>query len=467
MNRRSSLPEPLQKDLHHLGKKVEERLGLAFSEKRALDLWSFLLRKASAEKLSPEELLRRILREDISENLERDFAQHLTVGETYFFREPRTLEALKTEVLPLFSRKGSPRIWCAGCSTGEEAYTLAMILYGPQGRPFPENPCIFGTDINPQALHKARRGIYTSWSFRNVSEISKRLFFDPLEKGSFSVKPSFRKAVSFSHCNLFAPAWPLWEKSSPPDIIFCRNVLIYFTESSREKIVERFHALLPPSGWLVVAPCETSALLGSRFAPLHLPGVTLYRKEEFRKKEEPFFQFPREAFREMPPTPYEERVSSSPPFLPLLREESLPEALAAEPPRQPSEEPKKEVLLEKARSLANGGKYPEALEILEGLLRENPTEVSSVYLCGLIHAETGEDGRAAETLRKVLFLEPDFVMAHYALGTLALKRGHSEEASRHFRNAAAFAASLPPGSILFEGEGLSREDLLEALKKDE
>jgi chemotaxis protein methyltransferase CheR len=486
MKRENTPPEGLQQDLHLLGQRVEELLGLAFSEKRSRDLWNALLRMAPREKSSPEDLLRRILREGISEDLERDFAQHLTIGETYFFREPRTLEALEKEILPLFPRERSPRIWCAGCSTGEEPYTLAMTLYGPQGRPLPERPSIFGTDINPQALQKARQGVYTSWSFRNVPEMSKHLFFEPLEKSSFAVKPPFRKAVSFSLCNLFAPLWPLWEKNPPPEIIFCRNVLIYFTESSRKRLLERFYALLPPSGWLVVAPCETSALAESLFTPHYAQGVTLYRKEGPEKKKDVFpFALPRA---EPEPKklflgPEEGRALSMPPLLPLLGEESLPDAapFSLPTPRQPEEQKHKreehpqgeergheqgrEDLLAKARKLANQGKHPEALKILEDLLRKDRTDAFATYLKGLVHAETGEEQQAGEALRKALFLEPHFVMAHYTLGTLALTKRDSKGAARHFRNAAQVAASLPPGTLLFEGEGLSREDLLKMLEK--
>jgi chemotaxis protein methyltransferase CheR len=478
MKRENSPPEPLRQDLHHLGRRVEELLGLAYSEKRSQDLWNALVRMAPQKKISPEELLRQILQEGISEDLERHFAQYLTVGETYFFREPRTLEALEKEILPHFPRERSPRIWCAGCSTGEEPYTLAMTLYGPQGRALPERPVIFGTDINLQALQKARQGIYTSWSFRNVPEISKRLFFDPLEDGSFSVKEPFRKAVSFSLCNLFAPLWPLWENNPPPEIIFCRNVLIYFTESSRKKLLERFHALLPPSGWLVVAPCETSALAESYFVPHYAQGATLYRKEESRR-EKTFSPFtlprperePESIFFE----PYENKALPMPPLLPLLDEESLPEAPPHSPlpsgkeepqaEKPPQKEHKREDLLAKARNLANLGNHRESLDILENLRRKDPTDPFATYLKGLVHAETGEEQQAAEALRKALFLEPKFVMAHYTLGTLALAKGDSKGAARHFRNAAQVAASLPPGTLLFEGEGLSREDLLKMLEK--
>ncbi len=290
------------------------------------------------------------------------------------------------------------------------------------------------------------------------------------------MKTPFRKAVSFSFCNLFAPHWPLWENSPPPEIIFCRNVLIYFTESSRKKLLERFHALLPPSGWLVVAPCETSALAESLFTPCYAQGITLYHKEESRE-EKTFFTLapPRPERESIFFEPCENNALSMPPLLPLLDEESLPERAPFSPLRERKEEPqagkppqkehKREDLLAKARNLANRGDHRESLDILENLHRKEPTDALAIYLKGLIHAETGEERQAAEALRKALFLEPRFVMAHYTLGTLALTKGDSKGAARHFRNAAQAAASLPPGALLFEGEGLSREDLLKMLEK--
>ncbi len=467
-----SVPEPLQRDLAYLGKLVEERLGLAFSEKRRHDLWHLLVQRASQEKSSPEGLLRRLLREGISETLAQDMARHLTVGETYFFREPKTLRALESEVLPhFFSRKNSrsPRIWCAGCSSGEEAYTLAMMLHGKGGAASSPETSVFGTDINPQALAKARRGTYGPWSFRNVPEISKALYFDPLEDGTFSVKTPFRKRVSFSLLNLSAPEWSLWKNTPPPEIIFCRNVLIYFTERHREDILRRFHALLPPSGWLVVAPCETSALLNSQFLPVYAQGATLYRKAHSSLEEEkrPFF-----FFSPLPSRPWE-KASPVAPLLPLLSEEVFPEASSVPPSLQdPFSNPEKTTEapppatppLEEARNLANRGNHEKALEILEKTRQEDRTSFLPLYLMGLVYSDLGEEEKATEVLRKALFLEPEFIMAHYALGTLAFKKNRPREGERHFRNAIRLLEFLPPETPLPEGEGIRREDLLHTIQ---
>ena len=468
-----------EQDLRRLGLLVEKRLGLVFSEKRARDLWQAMLSLAALAQRSPTELMHKWANEGLSEAATTALAEYLTIGETYFFREPKTLRAFEELVLKRFTSGKKPerfRIWCAGCSTGEEAYTLSIILH----RLLPDirsmDVSILGTDINPRVLEKARRGAYSSWSFRGLEKSLKERFFEPLDDGSWSVKHLFRQRVSFSLLNLADDEWRLWDNGSHPDVLFCRNVLIYFSADQRKNVVFRFHSLLPPEGWLVVAPCESSALLASKFTPVHHDGATLYKKQAVPEPTERDVSFPEPLFSALPvgamldEAPMEEEPAETGfPYeeSPFLAAETFLETV---PEDQEDEEPGEALsesvgaCLQNARILADKGRHDEALQWALKAKDLDRTAPEPLYLAALISSETGDEREAAASLRSALFLAPDFVMAHYALASLAMKSGRDADSERHLRNAEALLSSLPPDAPLREGDGLCAGDLLQTVR---
>jgi chemotaxis protein methyltransferase CheR len=164
----------------------------------------------------------------------------LTVGETHFFRNRPQMEALAREVLPaIIARRRSERrlrIWSAGCATGEEPYSVAMLIDGLLADRRDWDVRIVGTDLNPEALERARLGVYGSWSFREVPEPMMRTHFEPSASGKLELSPAIREMVSFSPLNIVTAdygALPL--ALTDLDLILCRNVLIYF----RPEVVAR------------------------------------------------------------------------------------------------------------------------------------------------------------------------------------------------------------------------------------
>lgn len=476
---RAVLPRETEEELHRLGLLVEKRLGLVFSEKRSRDLRQAIHSIAALEQRPPAELLRDWTREGLSNAATVSLAEHLTIGETYFFREPKTLRAFEELVLKRCTGGNRPRrfrIWCAGCSTGEEPYTLSMILH----RVLPDirsmDVSILGTDINPRVLEKARRGEYSSWSFRGLEKSLRDSFFEHLEDGTWSVKPHFRQGVSFSLLNLADEEWPLWDDGFPPDVLFCRNVLIYFSADQRKKVVLRFHELLPADGWLLVAPCESSALLASKFAPVHYEGATLYRKQDAAEPREAGVSLPGPRFSALPAgamlddAPMEEKPEEAvfsfeePSFLAAETFlETVPEYREDEEPGEACSE-SVGACLQNARILADKGRHAEALQWALKARELDRTAPEPLYLAALISSETGNEKEAAASLRSALFLDPDFIMAHYALGSLALKSGRRDDADRHLRNAEVLLSSLPPDAPLREGDGLRAGELLQTVR---
>src|SRR5664279_418186 len=210
-------------------------------------------------------------------------ASHLTCSESYFWREPQVFAALTDYVLPELvklkrNKEQKIRIWSAGCSTGEEPYSIAIAVK----KAIPDiekwNISILATDINPTALRKARSGVYSSWSFRNSPSWLKSGYFLINEDGYYEVSQEIKKMVTFA-CMSLVESSSLNTKNSI-DIIFCRNVLMYFTPRWITKIANSFFEELCDYGWFIVSSCELSSQVFPQFDFVNFHGAVLYRKTE-------------------------------------------------------------------------------------------------------------------------------------------------------------------------------------------
>ena len=203
----------------------------------------------------------------------------ITTNETYFMREIKQLRCFQNDILPaLWERSGRSRIrvWSAGCSSGEEPYSIA-ILARETGR-YPEGALeIYATDINSRVLAKAKSGLYTESSFRAVDEAFKARWFTEEEPGRFRVAPSIQQCVNFSRFNLFDPG--RYGLLPAFDVIFCRNVIIYFDMEAKVKVMEKFHEKLRAPGYLLLGHSESLISVTDTFKLIHLPGDLVYVKE--------------------------------------------------------------------------------------------------------------------------------------------------------------------------------------------
>ncbi len=205
---------------------------------------------------------------------------NLTTNETYFFRESPQLRAFAEELLPelrttLAGRKAL-RIWSAGCSTGEEPYTIAMLLLesGDWWRDWQVE--ILGSDINQRVLHTARKGVYKKTSHRvSTPEMMKKYFVDE-GKGDYRIIDAVRELVSFSYVNLLDPFKTSLINNM--DIIFCRNVIIYFDREAKKKVVESFHDKLRDGGYLLLGHSESLINLSNAFVLRTLKNDMVYQK---------------------------------------------------------------------------------------------------------------------------------------------------------------------------------------------
>ncbi len=205
---------------------------------------------------------------------------NLTTNETYFFRESPQLRAFSEEILPelreVLADRKVIRIWSAGCSTGEEPYTIAILLLesGDWWRDWQVE--ILGSDINQRVLHTARKGVYKKSAHRVTSPEMLAKYFIEEEKGNYRIVDRVRELVSFSYLNLLDP----YKTSliSNMDIIFCRNVIIYFDKEAKKKVIESFYEKLREGGYLLLGHSESLINISNAFALRTLKNDMVYQK---------------------------------------------------------------------------------------------------------------------------------------------------------------------------------------------
>jgi len=206
---------------------------------------------------------------------------NLTTNETYFFRESPQLRAFSEEILhemrEVLADRKVIRIWSAGCSTGEEPYTIAILLLesGDWWRDWQVE--ILGSDINQRVLHTARKGVYKKSAHRVTSPEMLAKYFIEEEKGNYRIADRVRELVSFSYLNLLDP----YKTSliSNMDVIFCRNVIIYFDKEAKKKVIESFYEKLRNGGYLLLGHSESLINISNAFALRTLKNDMVYQKQ--------------------------------------------------------------------------------------------------------------------------------------------------------------------------------------------
>jgi chemotaxis protein methyltransferase CheR len=486
-----AVPEAL---LQRLSDYLEARVGLHFAKRN----WKDLQQKMTAAMTDfgfgrVEEFIEWLLSFSPTQNQIEILAGHLTVGETYFFRERKAFEILEQSLLPglIADRRKTEkrlRFWSAGCSSGEEPYSIAILLDKliPDLRDW--NITILGTDINTAALRKANEGIYTDWSFRDNPPGFKERYFEKVDGHHFRLLPGIRKMVTFSYLNLSEDHYPaLQSNTNAMDFIFCRNVLMYFAPGQIGLTVDRFHRSLMDGGCLIVSPVETSLLTHSPFVTVRFPDSTFYKKDSHKPKVNQRVAEPvREGIRR-PSIPLE-AAKRHRPEKSANRTGQAALATHEETGRTPYEEaallyqsgfyPEAEGKLRKpmanggrnqescilfAKILANQGKLDEARGFCEEAVLADKCNARLHYLLATIFEEQKKGDEARASLKKALYLDRDFVLAHFALANLSLRSGKAADARKHFSNVTEILSGYKPDDIIPESEGITAGRLAEII----
>ena len=393
----------------------------------------------------------------------------ITIGETFFFRYAEQFAALRRTILPelIEARREIRRlrIWSAGCSTGAEPYSLAILVHDLLGDALADwSVTILGTDLSAAALAVAREGEFGPWALRTLDTEERARWFrrtparPGLPHGGYALRPAFRRMVRFERQNLLTLIDGSDRMPGGFDLILCRNVLIYFSADHVTRIVRALGERLNPQGWLLIGHAEPNPTFGQWLQPVALPGTVAYRPIDTPASQPPPVLVP--ALPDLAPilfAPPPEPVAAAAPARPLPT--PRPVAPAIEHPLSPGD------LLAEIRVLADAGETARAWRRLHEEIDGYATDPPLRYYEGLLALDLGREREAERALRGALFLDRAFVMAHFQLGLLFARVGRRGEAARALDNALRLAQGLPPETILPEGDGVSAARLAESARR--
>jgi chemotaxis protein methyltransferase CheR len=441
---------------------IETRMGLHFPPSRQSDLKRGLCSAADEFGFNTvNSCMEWMLSSTLSDSQIKTLAGHLTIGETYFFRDKRVFEILESQILPeiIDSRRDREkilRIWSAACSSGEEPYSLAILL----ARILPGlkdwSTSILATDIAPLSLKKAAAGVYREWSFRDTPHWFKSGYFKKIQQG-FEIAPPIKQMVTFACLNLAEDQYPaIINATNAMDIIFCRNVLMYFSRERAQEVIHNLSRCLVDGGWLMISPVD---IPGMEFPPLlhqvHFPGALLLQKGT------------------------KPRASSRLPLIEKVVETQKPASAAATVQPVPAVPVKSEQsqdrvqpepavhdagkVLSRARLLADQGKLADALAVCEEAIHHDRLNRALHYLQATILQELGRGDDAAAALQRALYIDQDFAIAHFTLGHLMHRQGRYREAGKHLKKARSLLEMYEHEDIPPEAEGISAGRLIELI----
>ncbi|NLE10506.1 MAG: hypothetical protein GX630_03280 [Actinobacteria bacterium] len=483
---------------------ISERMGLNFQQDRWPDLVRGLERAAASLGFdNVHTFIAHLLADRFGQREVHALASHLTIGETYFFRTPETFSMLEHRLLPelIAAQQHNSikrlRIWSAGCATGQEAYSLAILISRLIPRRVDWEITILASDINPEALETAKAATYTQWSFRDTPSWVTNGYFTRTGDGRFLVDKAIRDMVTFRYLNLAEDCYPSMASGvSDFDLVLCRNVIMYFSREVAKQVADRLQRSVRDGGYLMVTASE-----GSR--DFQLPsmvsgGEIVYKKAPVAHEQpavarapEPYARAAAQARRPAAPQRPRQSVVTGPAARPsapaappartavtadpqraALRLERRAFARSGNPattataqtrhhqPHAPKQVDPAEAARE-ARLLADQGNLAAALDRCEAALECNKLDPALYYLKASILHELGHQDGAEQALQSTLFLDGGFTMARVMLGAIARGQARVSESTKHFRAALTQLQDMPAGAVLPETDGLTAGEIAE------
>jgi len=416
---------------------VQQRTGLYFPSVQHAHAVTAIER--AMQRAGTDDPIDYVARLEVDLTVLDDLVVELVVGETYFFRFPEQFQFLSETILPELAARedqhSAIRFWSAGCATGEEAYTIAIVLReaGMLGQSH-----ILATDICKPALEHARRAVYQEWALRGDGRHRVNLHAT-CHDGFHHLAPTIRDAVHFAHVNLAFDVYPsLVTGTGNQDVIFCRNVLIYLDPAVIPRVASSLFDCLVQGGWLITAATDPPLDQDAPFETVETPGGVYYRR-------------PLESATTVTQQPWLNAVAETGVFSPTHA-------------AQPDEQVTPDTSFELARQALLAGQYERAAELTaastnreeagclhvkalansdtdqaqsacERILAEHPLSVELHYLHAVLLMEQRCDERALTMIKRVLFLDRSKAIVHLTLGALLRRTGDLPGAYRAFRNA--------------------------------
>lgn len=487
-------------DLERFRAGIAARLGLCFDEGKSGFLAEVLQRRIKAVVQEAGAYISHLESEPSREEL-GCLARELTVAETYFFRNVEQYRALEEIVLPeRLARQGADRrlrILSLGCASGEEAYSLAMLVRDTLAGA-PCDVSILGADVNPAMIDRARQGRFSAWALRETSEKDRERWFRG-EGKQFVLQDSIRASVQFAECNLVQDDPGFWQYGIA-DVVFCRNVIMYFTPGQAQGVIDRIGRALRPGGYLFLGHAETLRGLSNDFHLRHTHGTFYYqRKDEVGQPSAASSlalasrSTPGAALAELvadggtwvdairraservaaltdsrhagPAGRGAKAVLAAPAWdlglvIELLRKERFAEALAILDALPPDSGRDTDVLLLRAVLLAHSGQFTNAEDACRHLLDVDELSAGAHYLLALCREGSGDRAAATYHDQVAAYLDPGFAMPRLHLGLLARRAGEHAAARRELGHALVLLRREDASRVLLFGGGFGREALV-------
>ncbi len=379
----------------------------------------------------------------------------ITVGETFFFRFAEQFAALERFILPALIRDRSDhrslRIWSAGCSSGAEPYSVAILLHRLLGARLADwSISILGTDISASALQAARAAEYGDWALRSLSDAERQRDFTAMPGDRvprWRLRPAYQHMVRFERQNLLHLL-----EADPPflphyDLVLCRNVLIYFGADHVQALLRRFGNVLAPDGWLLLGHAEAGAFELAGLRPVDVDGATAWMRAD------------------APVLPNAAPISARSVTATSSRSRSprAPTVPAVKPPAALRAEAE---AVERVRMLADSGASEAALRSCRDEIRRHPLCAALFFYAGLLERALARPSEAEADLHRAIYLCGQFAMAHYHLGLLLMDRGRPAAGRRSIAEAGRLAAGLPDEAELLCGDGMTADRLRRLARLD-
>ena len=363
----------------------------------------------------------------------------VTVQETHFFRNTPQMDALRQRVLPDLMRRAARRkrpltVWSAGCSTGEEAYTLAMLILeltasgaaGPLGAP----PKIVATDISTEAVLAARRATYRGRALATMPPGARERWLEPRSAGVWAVREEARRLVEARVHNLVADPPPF--APGKVDLVVCRNVTIYFSRETTRSLIGRFHDVISEGGYLLLGHSETLWQVSDAFTLVPMVDAFVYRRSADARSRPP-----------------RASTAGAPRQVPRRRT----------PPARTVDH------LAAARAALAAGDYGEAARVAEAATVADPLNAEGYVVLGHARSTLGMDTQALDPLRKAVYLDPTAGHAHFLLAGALSRIGQPGPAGVSYRAAARALPSVPRQVLDSYLGGRSVQDLVDLCQR--
>lgn len=437
---------------------IESRLAIVLNDHTKTDIMRVVEGlRAAGDITGTQDLCDKLSTQDTTQPYWQEIIRVATIGETYFFRDRSQIDTLWHCILPrlIHERQQSGfrtlRIWSAGCSTGEEPYSLAIMLRELIPDIQTWDIRILATDLNGSRLERARQGLYRSWSFRSETPPACQNQWFVKEANGYRIDASIRQMVTFAQLNLADESYTIHHQPlMQMDIILCRNVLIYFDKETIHDIIKRFHGALGEGGWLVLGHSEASHMATQPFDTHNFDGAAL-----FQKKTSPILSVPATA------DVVDTKPVSNPKLLaPRIVQKTVPRAKETKTLAKPAV-----ALTDKldpwtlAHYAANREDWKEALQWLSEAESENIMRPEVHYLRGIIELQQDEIEKSLASLRRAIYCKNDFVLAHFTIGEIFEKLGHLKKAANHWSQAQQILRNLPPDQPIEFSDKLTVEIL--------